>query len=118
MIALRPTFLAVAPALFTVDEEAAVAMRYMCSFGEGFATLSLGWQLGGETMEVRLSATPKGNGFQATITYSDGVSVSSAEAFSSVNEAILAAATKLLAMPERLPPTDDPTCVGASRYRR
>lgn len=58
-------------------------------------------------MEVRLSATPKGNGFQATITYPDGVSVSSAEAFPSAGEAILMAATKLLAMPERLRPSDD-----------
>lgn len=58
-------------------------------------------------MEVRLSATPKGNGFQATITYPDGVSVSSAEAFPSADEAILMAATKLLAMPERLKAADD-----------
>lgn len=65
-------------------------------------------ELGEEIMEVRLSATPKGNGFQATITYPDGVSVSSAEAFPSAAEAILTAATKLLAMPERLEPTDEP----------
>ena len=60
-------------------------------------------------MEVRLSATPKGNGFQATITYPDGVSVSSAETFSTAAEAILTAATKLLAMSDRLNPTNDPT---------
>jgi len=60
-------------------------------------------------MEIRLSATPKGNGFQATITYPNGVSVSSAEAFPTAAEAILTAATKLLAMPERFKPTDDPT---------
>jgi hypothetical protein len=51
---------------------------------------------------VTLSATPKGNGFQATITYPDGVAVSSAEAFPSESEAISAAALKLLEMPERL----------------
>lgn len=45
---------------------------------------------------VTLSATPKGNGFQATITYSDGIAVSSAEAFPSEPEAISAAALKLL----------------------
>jgi len=58
-------------------------------------------------MEVRLSATPKGNGFQATITYPDGVSMSSEEAFPSAAEAIVAAANKLLAMPVRLQPTDE-----------
>jgi hypothetical protein len=49
-----------------------------------------------------LTATPKGNGFQATIIFSDGISISSAEAFPSEPEAILAAAEKLLQMPERL----------------
>ncbi|PBN42889.1 hypothetical protein [Sphingobium sp. D43FB] len=58
-------------------------------------------------MEVRLSATPKGNGFQATIPYPDGVSISSTEAFPSADEAILMAAAKLLAMPERLKAADD-----------
>lgn len=53
-------------------------------------------------MDVRLTATPKGNGFQATITFSNGVSISSAEAFPSKAEAILAAAEKLLQMPDRL----------------
>jgi hypothetical protein len=53
-------------------------------------------------MDVRLSATPKGNGYQATITFSDGVSISSAEAFPSECEAILAAAVKLLEMPDRV----------------
>jgi hypothetical protein len=52
--------------------------------------------------EVRLSATPKGNGCQATITLPDGVSISSAEAFPTIAEAITAAAVKLLAMPERI----------------
>jgi hypothetical protein len=58
-------------------------------------------------MEVRLSATPKGNGFQATITYPDGISMSSKEAFPSEGEAILMAATKLLTMPHRLRPDED-----------
>jgi hypothetical protein len=58
-------------------------------------------------MEVRLSATPKGNGFQATITYPDGTSMSSAETFPSEGNAILMVATKLLAMPHRLKRGDD-----------
>lgn len=53
-------------------------------------------------MEVRLSATPKGNGFQATIELPDGVSISSAESFPTEAEAIIAAADKMLQMPERL----------------
>lgn len=52
--------------------------------------------------QVTLIATPKGNGFQATISFADGVSISSAEAFSTQSEAISAAALKLLDMPERL----------------
>ncbi len=51
---------------------------------------------------LTLSATPKGNGFQATVTFPDGVSISSAEAYPSVAEAITAAALKVLDMPERL----------------
>lgn len=57
---------------------------------------------------VTLSATPKGNGFQATITYADGTAVSSAEAFPSESEAISAAALKLLEMRDRLERTSDP----------
>ncbi len=53
-------------------------------------------------MEVQLSATPKGNGFQATIALPDGVSISSAESFPTEAEAIVAAAEKLLQMPDRL----------------
>ena len=52
--------------------------------------------------QVTLSATPKGNGFQATITFDGGLSISSAEAFPTQSEAISAAALKLLDMPERL----------------
>lgn len=57
---------------------------------------------------VTLSATPKGNGYQATVTYSDGVAISSAEAFPTQAEAISAAALRLLDMPERLERFDDP----------
>ena len=45
-------------------------------------------------------------GYQATVTLPDGVSVSSAEAYPSVAEAITAAALKLLGMPERLESLD------------
>ena len=51
---------------------------------------------------ITLSATPKGNGYQATVTFPDGVSVSSAETYPSEAEAITAAALKVLDMPERL----------------
>ena len=51
---------------------------------------------------LTLSATPKGNGFQATITYANGVGISSAESYPTKAEAISAAAMKLLDMPERL----------------
>lgn len=57
---------------------------------------------------VTLSATPKGNGFQATVTFASGVSISSAEAFPTKSEAISAAACKLLDMPERLEGLDAP----------
>ena len=52
--------------------------------------------------ELTLSATPKGNGYQATVTLPGGVSISSAETYPSVAEAITAAALKVLDMPERL----------------
>lgn len=58
--------------------------------------------------QVTLIATPKGNGFQATITYSNGVSISSAEAFPTQAEAIEAAALKVLEMPERPADLDKP----------
>lgn len=51
---------------------------------------------------ITLSATPKGNGFQATVTFADGVSISSAETYPTIAEAMTAAALKLLNMPERL----------------
>lgn len=59
--------------------------------------------------DVTLSATPKGNGFQATVTYSSGVSISSAEAFPTKAEAISAAAIKVLDMPDRLEEFDAST---------
>ena len=37
---------------------------------------------------ITLSATPKGNGYQATVTFSDGVSMSSAETYPTIAEAI------------------------------
>lgn len=58
---------------------------------------------------VTLSATPKGNGFLATVTYSNGVSISSAEAFPTKAEAISAAAMKVLDMPDRLEEFDAPS---------
>ncbi len=53
-------------------------------------------------LTVTLSATPKGNGYQATVTFPDGVSISSAETYPSIAEAITAAALKLLAMPKTI----------------
>lgn len=55
---------------------------------------------------ITLSATPKGNGYQATLTFADGVSMSSAETYPSIAEAMTAAAMKLLDMPERLEAID------------
>lgn len=59
-----------------------------------------------DMVDVTLSATPKGNGYQGMITYSYGVSISSAETFSTIAEAIAAAAIKVLEMPERLDELD------------
>ncbi|KRC80891.1 hypothetical protein [Sphingomonas sp. Root241] len=58
--------------------------------------------------EVKLSATPKGNGYQATIAFEGGAKISSAETYPSKAEAITAAALKLLEMPERLEALDRP----------
>lgn len=57
---------------------------------------------------ITLSATPKGNGYQATVTFSGGVSMSSAETYPTIAEAMTAAAMKLLDMPERLEALDHP----------
>ena len=51
---------------------------------------------------VTLSATPKGNGYQATVTFARATSISSTETYPTIGEAIAAAAVKLLDMPERL----------------
>lgn len=55
---------------------------------------------------ITLSAAPTGNGYQGTITYSYDVSVSSAEKFPTLVEAISAAAIKMFEMPERLEEID------------
>ncbi len=63
---------------------------------------------------ITLSATPRGNGFQATVTFPDnGVSISSAETYPTIAEALTAAALKLLDMPERLEAMDRPEPVTA-----
>jgi hypothetical protein len=51
---------------------------------------------------ITLSTTPKGNGYQATIDFPDGISMSSAETYPSIAEALASAAIKLLNMPDRL----------------
>ncbi len=55
---------------------------------------------------ITLSATPKGNGYQATVTFPDGVSMSSAETYPTIAEALTAAALKMLDMPDRLEALD------------
>jgi len=61
-----------------------------------------------DASDVTLSATPKGNGFQATVTWPDGVSVSSATAYPSRAEAIAAAALRVLDETRRLKALDTP----------
>lgn len=63
------------------------------------------------TSTITLSATPKGNGYQATVTLPDGVSMSSAETYSSIAEAMTAAAMKLIDMPEHLKALDTPQSI-------
>ncbi|MGA3881975.1 hypothetical protein ACPCYY_19210, partial [Bacillus pumilus] len=63
---------------------------------------------------IQLSATPQGNGYQATVTFPDGVSLSSAETYPTIAEAIAAAARKLLDMPDRLEALDKRTSASAS----
>jgi hypothetical protein len=58
--------------------------------------------------EIRLSATPKGNGYQATVSFPDGVLVNSAESYPTIGEAMAAAALKLLDMTDRLEALDRP----------
>jgi hypothetical protein len=50
---------------------------------------------------IALTAAPTGNGFQGTITYFRAVSISSAETFPTLVEAITAAAIKMLELPGR-----------------
>ncbi len=56
--------------------------------------------------EVKLSATPKGNGYQATVSFPNGVSISSTETYPTIAEAVAAAALKLLDMTYRLEALD------------
>jgi hypothetical protein len=57
-------------------------------------------------VDVTLTSIPRGNGYQGTVNYPDGTSVSSAETYASIAEAITAAASKLLDMPHRLDALD------------
>ncbi len=61
--------------------------------------------------QVTLSATPRGNGYQATVSFAYGVSLSSAETYLSISEAVAAAAMKLLSMTDRLDALDEPQTV-------
>jgi len=56
--------------------------------------------------EIALSATPRGNGYQATVSFPDGVSINSAETYPTIAEAITAAALKLIGMASRLEALD------------
>ena len=67
---------------------------------------------------ITLSATPKGNGYQATVTYPTGVSMSSAETYPTIAEALTAAALKMLDMPERLEALDKADEVSGDHGRR
>lgn len=57
-------------------------------------------------MAITLSVTPTGNGYQATISFPDRVSMGSAETFPTISEAMTATALKLLSMPGRLKALD------------
>ncbi|AOF98555.1 hypothetical protein [Sphingobium sp. RAC03] len=63
---------------------------------------------------VTLSATPKGNGYQATVSFAGGVSLSSAETYPSISEAVAAAAMRLLSMTDRLDALDESPGMRAS----
>jgi hypothetical protein len=56
--------------------------------------------------EIKLSATPKGNGYQTTVSFPDGVSISSAMTYPTIAEAIAAAGLKLIDMEDRLTALD------------
>ncbi|CAN5727066.1 hypothetical protein BH11PSE6_BH11PSE6_25180 [soil metagenome] len=68
--------------------------------------------------QVTLSATPKGNGFQATVCFDDFVTISSAETYPSISEAITAAAVKLLDMPERIAALDPDHPLSFEQFQR
>jgi hypothetical protein len=63
---------------------------------------------------IELSATPKGNGYQATVTFPNGVSISSAKTYPTIAGAIAAAARKLLDIPDRLEALDKSASSSAS----
>jgi hypothetical protein len=69
---------------------------------------------GADKPAIQLSATPKGNGYQATVTFPDGVSISSAETYPTIAEAMTAAALKLLGMPQRMEALDRPEASATS----
>ncbi|MES1972807.1 MAG: hypothetical protein V4472_10140 [Pseudomonadota bacterium] len=68
--------------------------------------------------QVTLSATPKGNGFQATVSFDGFVTISSAETYPSISEAITAAAVKLLDMPERVAALDPDHPLSFEQFQR
>lgn len=68
--------------------------------------------------QVTLSATPKGNGFQATVSFDGAVTMSSAETYASISEAITAAAVKLLDMPERVVALDRDHPLSFEQFQR
>ena len=56
--------------------------------------------------ETKLLATPKGNGYQATVSFPDGVFFNSAESYPTIREAMAAATLELLDMTDRLEALD------------
>jgi hypothetical protein len=59
-----------------------------------------------EMAQITLSATPSGNGYRGTTAYFYGVSISSAETYPTIAEAISAGAIKMLEMPDRVEEID------------
>lgn len=57
---------------------------------------------------IQLSAVVSGNGYQAVVAFPDGVTFNSAETYPTIAEAMMAAALKILEMPERLEALDRP----------
>jgi hypothetical protein len=56
--------------------------------------------------EIKLLAEPKGNGYQAMVSFPNGVSISSAETYPTIAEAMTASALKLLDITDRLEAVD------------